>query len=86
MYNVIKVQEGTPLPCPICEKNMELEAREGEWQSKYADARGYDDELALIKIPLENVQRGEMHGMCEHCESFIQLNIENGKITGGEIR
>ena len=84
LYNTIKLT--TPPNCPLCGKAMRKETENGEFQSKETEIRGEWVDLTLSTYPIEEMTAGEIHGGCEHCESFVELEVRDGEIVDGNLR
>jgi hypothetical protein len=64
----------TDMPCPNCHEPM-------EWQSKSLTYDGFYLGVAQT-IPLSERVDGEMHGLCDGCGKWFDVELARGKAIG----
>jgi hypothetical protein len=72
MGAVISIKTDTP--CPNCHEPM-------EWQSKSLTYDGFYLGVAQT-VPLSERVDGDMHGLCDTCGKWFDVEIARGKVIG----
>ncbi|MDO8429445.1 MAG: hypothetical protein Q7S88_02335 [Candidatus Daviesbacteria bacterium] len=65
--------------CPKCNEKID------EWQSKYLTYDGYVLANGLQEIKLNEHIDGEMHTLCDNCETFLDVPIVKGQCEQAKL-